>query len=75
MLFQEERIYHTKKRTINNQLVTIRQLARQKNAEAIPGKYGKWARQKIHQEKENALLLYENQKCPLRHRLLIATIS
>jgi chromosome segregation ATPase len=55
---QRKKELQTEKKAVSAQMASIRVEARQRTADSIPGKYGKWDRRQIRLNKESALVLH-----------------
>jgi uncharacterized protein (DUF3084 family) len=58
------------KKAVSAEMSQIRVEARQRTADSIPGKYGKWDRRRVRLAKEEALKPQENQKAVLERQII-----
>jgi chromosome segregation ATPase len=67
---QRKKELQTEKKAVSAQMASIRVEARQRTADSIPGKYGKWDRRQIRLNKESALGPHESEKAGIERQII-----
>ena len=67
---QRKKELQTEKKAVSAQMTSIRVEARQRNANTISGKYGKWDRRSIQLNKESALKPHESEKASIERQII-----